>query len=1382
MKKLKLLVSIIFIFFCFFFFLLQVNAQQDRFYTPYHGLSNTSFNAVFQDKDGFLWFATQNGLNKFDGHNFAVYQHNPLDTNSLDNSAVLSVFQDSKGVLWVGTEYGLHIYNQKTDNFSRIPLLFNNAPAFIQITAILEDKNDNLWLITSLGLVKFGVHTHTTTFFNKDQIQNVNVDRYLMNAAIFDEKGGLWIASDKNGLFYFDPRTNKFTNYRYDQGLNSVCDNSILSLGKDSVGNIIIGTVKGGISIYNTKKQSFTTIYPSNKPGNIFNGGVYSIINDKKGTVWVGTERNGLKILNCKTNTLIDANSGIHINNVEDTKIHCFPDREGNLWLTIDYAGIYIKKGKTKPFFNLAKNIKNGRNISYNIVKSILYDKLGNLWVGTDGGGLNCLPENSSIVKKYTYNPETKGSLPDNAVISLFEDEKQNLWVGTYLGGLALYNRKTGNFSTYLIDPLRKGRDFNFVTSIISDKANNLWISTNGGGLQHFNTKTKVFTRIQSVTINNNNIELPAFLTTLLLDDENTLWIGSYNGLFCWNANRNTYESFTTGNGRLVSEGINTIHEEKKAIWFGTAGGLQSIDKKTHEITRYSLIDGLPNNSVFGIVNDNKGNLWFSTLNGLSKFNPHTKIFRNYYTYDGLPGNEFRPASCFKASNGFLYFGSTLGVVYFNPDSIHEISTFPTLVLTKFKIYNTTVPIGKTSDNRIILSQSINETKHITLNFSDKNFTVEFAAIEYNAPEKIKYGYMLEGFDQKWNYSDYNQRYATYSNLSPGNYTFKVKTTNSDGLWNEQGKTIIIQINPPFWRMWWAYFIYVCIALAIFITTRKLVLFRIAMRNKLEIEQMEREKLEELNQSKMQFFSNVSHEFRTPLTLILGPVERLLYSKADGAVKKQLEFVHRNALRMLRLVNLLLDLQKVEKNEMRLNAQLGDIVGFTKEIAYTFTELAHNKKISLTFTSGIEKLDAWFDSDKLDKVLFNILSNAVKFTSKGGAINVTLSVNKNETNQFPLKEYILISVSDTGKGMKEEHLTRIFERFYQVERHDSDEIQLGTGIGLHLSKYLVELHKGEINVTSKVGEGTRFDILLPLGSEHLDASQKYTDTTEPLIEKIAALADLEPEEDSLIENTPVSNVDKKATRQYRILIVEDDYDVRTYIKSELSEFYDIIEAHDGMEGWTMAKEKMPELIISDVMMPKMDGIQLCKKIKTDLNTSHIPVILLTARTSIENRIEGLETGADSYIPKPFHPQHLKIRIEKLIELRQSLINKFSKSVSFEAREMTLTSADERFMDKAINLVKENISNPDLNIEEMSTELGMSRVHLYRKLKALTNQTPSEFVRTIRLKQSAYLLSQHKLNISEVAYAVGFSSHQYFTNCFQNYFNMSPTEYSMKEKN
>ena len=557
---------------------------------------------------------------------------------------------------------------------------------------------------------------------------------------------------------------------------------------------------------------------------------------------------------------------------------------------------------------------------------------------------------------------------------------------------------------------------------------------------------------------------------------------------------------------------------------------------------------------------------------------------------------------------------------------------------------------------------------------------------------------------------------------------------------------------------------------------------RITMQNKLQIERLEREKLEELNQSKLQFFSNVSHEFRTPLTLILGPIERLVNTNLEGTLKKQIDFIHKNALRMLRLVNLLLDLQKFEKNEMHLKASLGDIVAFAKEVTMSFEELAQIRKITLSFTSEIKKLDIWFDPDKLDKVLFNLLSNAVKFTPKGGSIAIGLSKSSSDAFAPPLNNFVNISVVDTGRGMKEEHLNKIFERFYQIEGSES-EMQLGTGIGLHLSKILMELHKGKITVSSKEGEGTRFDIFIPMNGNYLQEKQKISiETLSPVSGTIDPVHPEPLGTEMANESGKNNNKVTKSSKRYRILIVEDDHEIRNYIKSELQESYDVIEAFDGIEGCELAQSQMPHLIISDVMMPRMDGIQFCKKIKADISTCHIPVILLTARTSIENRIEGLEMGADSYIPKPFNPRHLLVRVQKLIEFRESLLSKFSKSFDFEAKEMTLTSIDERFLQKAINLVKDNISNSELNIEEMSSDLGMSRVHLYRKLKALTNQTPSEFVRTIRLKQAAYMLLQNKINISEVAYAVGFSSHQYFTSCFQNYFNMSPTQYANKNHN
>jgi signal transduction histidine kinase/ligand-binding sensor domain-containing protein/DNA-binding response OmpR family regulator len=1374
--KVNVLRKIVGLFVAFYIFS-PSEAQQDRFYTPAQGLSNTMFEGFAQDNDGNIWIATDDGLNKFNGYNFEIYNNNPLNEKTLDNNLVTALFLDSKGTLWVGTNLGLHQYNKNLDNFNRYPIKLRNRIITTRINKITEDKYNNLWLVSAAGVIKVNPQTNIDIFYNYKLKDSTSLFRNPANDVTIDNNGIIWIGSEKNGLLFYDPLKNKFSNYHSEQINNSIIDNSILSLGKDRSGNIIIGTFTG-ICIFDPYKNKFKNIPLFSIQGNIFNGGSYSIVTDNDGVVWVGTQRNGLKILVPELGILKDANKNIDVEDVNNATIRSFCDRQGNLWLGIDHAGLYKIKGKGDHFYSLKKGQNGQLGLSKNNVSSILCDNDNNLWIGTDGGGLNLVRNKSNNTTVFKHIPDNTFSIPDNAVIAMYEDNSSNIWIGTYLGGLSLFDRKREVFKTYLIDPTKKDIEFNYVASIKPDQSGNLWVATSGGGLQYFNTETKKFKSYTAVCHNNRSISLPLFLTTLFIDKENSIWIGSYNGLYYWNNQKGYYWEYSVSTGKLRSDIIySIIQDSHNIIWVGTSSGLYKI-KNENEIKNYSTDEGLPNNSVFGILEDNKGCLWLSTLNGLSKFDPGTVKFCNYFTYDGLPGNEFHPASCYKAKNGYLYFGSTSGLVYFNPDSIIEQKGFPTIIFTGLKIFNSKIAIGKLPDGRTILNEAMNETHQITLLHSDNSFTIDFAAINFAAPEKIKYAYCLQGFDQKWTNKDYNQRNATYTNLNPGTYIFKLKTTNIYNVWNSKVKEVIIVIKPPLWQAWWAYFIYTALFALGFILVRKQMLFRIKMRNKLHIEHLEIEKLEELNQSKMQFFSNVSHEFRTPLTLILGPIERLLYSNNDTGFKKQIELIHRNALRLLRLVNLLLDLQKVEKSEMHLRARLGDLVSFIQEITLSFEELAQQKKIELLFNSEVSKLEAMFDPDKLDKVLFNLLSNAFKFTSEG-AITVELSVKKNDTSVPPGNDLVRITVTDSGKGMKQEYLQKIFERFYQIEESDS-EMQIGTGIGLHLSKHLVELHGGKITVSSKTGDGTRFEILIPLGianPKHEEINENTVASSVPQYFDLSTIQNVDGP--GLIENLDKNLNDKKKLPKPTVLIVEDEFEIRTYIKSELLDQYNIIEAIDGEEGWRAAQKEMPDLIISDIMMPKMDGIELCKNIKTNLKTSHIPVILLTARTSIENRIEGIETGADSYIPKPFHPQHLLIRVEKLIELRRVLINKFSKSIGFEAKEMTLTTPDEKFLQKAMDLVKENISNTELNIEDMGSELGMSRAHLFRKLKALTNQNPSEFVRTIRLKQAAYLLSQKKISISEVAFSVGFSSHQYFSNCFQNYFGMSPTEYSQK---
>lgn len=628
----------------------------------------------------------------------------------------------------------------------------------------------------------------------------------------------------------------------------------------------------------------------------------------------------------------------------------------------------------------------------------------------------------------------------------------------------------------------------------------------------------------------------------------------------------------------------------------------------------------------------------------------------------------------------------------------------------------------------------------------------------------------MENFDPNWQDKDIKHRYATYTNLAPGTYYFHVKSTNLEGLWPGSERKLCIIVKSPFWLSWWALVTYITIILISTFYIRRIALFRISMKNQLHLEHIEREKLEEINQTKMQFFANVSHEIRTPLTMLIAPLERLMGSDPNDFQKKNINYIYRNTKRLERIVNQLLELQKIENTQLKLKAREIDLVKFLKEIMSLFEETALDKKIHLSFEPNCDELMVWIDPEKMDKVIFNLLSNAFKFSLPDGLITMSIGINRINENDG----YFTISVTDTGSGMDQVHLERIFERFYQIENKETGKTT-GTGIGLHLSKELVEKQHGKLTVTSQQGLGSNFTITMPLSKNHLATDEIFQSQTQ----SIYSHENKSEFEEIQSINTEQEEEEQTDSGKTLILLVEDDIDILNYLEDELCVDYQVIKANNGTDGWKLAFEQVPDLIVSDIMMPGIDGLQLCKKIKTTIETSHIPVILLTAKTLVEHEIEGLETGADEYIHKPFHPRLLKLKVDKIIEAHEALKQQFAKNTSFVAKEMTVTSADEKFLQKAIDFVKENLSDADLNIEKMSGKLSISRVHLYRKLKAITNQNPTEFIRTIRLKQAAYLLSQGKLNVSEIAYMVGFNSHQYFTNSFQKYYNMSPTEYCKK---
>lgn len=1381
------------------FFNEGLKAQNDRFYSSHDGFSGTILYGFFQDSKGTLWIPTYSGLNRFDGYNFKVYQQDLADSTTLNSTNTNVVFEDSSGNLWIGTNYGLNQYVYKHDNFKQIHLFVKNKEIPLTVRSILEDKNKFIWLITTHGLVKFNPKDGKYDFYNH-QFNSDGFPSYSQyNQAIIDSKGNLIIGTEDFGVLVFNIKKSRFQNFQDYTGINYLFpDRTVLCVHQNKRGQIIFGTQKGGLVLYEPSHGKFKQVSFSNNPSNPLNGGIYSIITDRRGVTWVGTERNGLKTYDSDRNELIDANQLIdQLPDKNKAKFYCYEDHSGDLWFGIPFRGIYHKISSVKLFHSIGNSKKPSMELSHFIVKSILHDSKGNLWVGTDGGGLNVLYKGAKEFDLFTHSGGA-ATLLDKAIIKLYEDRRGWIWIGTYLEGLYCYQESKKMLKHYDIPGSDKERWNNYTTTFTEDAKGNLWIGTNGGGLFHMDVEKEIISQA--------NFPIPPdpdtregwdgktetigrFINVLKFNADSTLWVGTYNGLFAWNKKKDQLSAFTMGAGNLASDVVFTLAKDKlDNIWIGTLSGLYSYNPQTHVWENFTTEDGLCGNTIMAIEPDDRNNLWISTTMGISKLNLQTKIFQNYYEYDGLPCNEYRPDASFKDEKGNLYFGGVDGLVFFHPDSIKDNPEIPNLVFTSFKIFNQEVK-NEPHNPQSILRKAINETDTIVLDYSQKSFTLEFAAINFTVPEKIKYAVQLKGFSDDWDYKDYKQRYATYTNLNPGTYWLQVKSTNLDGVWIDQPRQLFLIIQPPYWLTWWAYLVYLAVLLSAIYWGRKISLSRISMKNQLHLEQLEGEKQKEIGQAKMRFFTNVSHELRTPLTMIVAPLERLVNSSLDEAQKKLVDYVYRSTKRLERMVNQLLELHKIENVKLKLQAQPIDLVGFLAEITRLFEETAIEQQIHLSFEPTCEELIGWIDPDKMDKVMFNLLSNAIKFTPAAGLITISLTpVHRGEGEQSLVNMdagRFIIAVSDTGSGMSQAHQKRIFERFYQIENKEKGP-NIGTGIGLHLAKELVEIQHGTLTLESNEETGSTFFIHLPLGNKHLSSDE---------MEPVSVQYSLVSAQYSLLsaQNLVLSDPDLSGSvvsdensglSVYKklVLLIEDDGDILNYLEDELASDYHILKAKNGTDGWKMAFERIPDLIISDIMMPGMDGLQLCKKIKTTIETSHIPVILLSAKTSVEQEIEGLEMDADDYVHKPFNASLLKVKVEKMIESREKLKHYFSTSTSFVAKEMTVTSADEKFLQKAIDFVKDHLSDPELNVEKMGQFLAISRVHLYRKLKAITNQNPTEFIRTIRLKQSAYLLSKGKLNVSEIAYMVGFNSHQYFTNSFQKYFNMSPTEYSKKIEN
>ncbi|MEN7550701.1 two-component regulator propeller domain-containing protein [Rapidithrix thailandica] len=1350
------------------------------------GLPQNSILAIHQDRWGFLWFGTDDGLCRYDGYSFRVFRHNPEDPFSISSNVIRAIEEDAKGRLWIGTSGGgLNRYDPVTDRFTAYKYSSEKQTiSHNKVFSLCVDRKGDIWVGTlGKGLNKVEIDEKEGDIQSIQQFYHQAEDSTSLSdnkvwSVYEDRQGQIWVATYDGGLNRYHPATGTFHQFNLPK-VNGKEIHSVKTVFEDTQGAYWIGTEHYGLFRYLPQLQMFTHFAATGSPGGLSHQNVTGILEDKEGNLWVGTLGGGLNLFDRNTRQFITVRETPYDSyGLKGKSVYSlFEDRSGILWVGM-YSGEGLNKldPKVQQFQHHFPRVGQAESLKGSMVKSLFVDRAGTLWVGTFTGGLNRYDDKTQRFIHYQHQENNPYSLSHNSVQCIYEDRSRNLWIGTDGGGLNRFDRKTGRFESFqTISTFSEKVSNDEIWAILEDYRGNLWLGlANGGGVNRLNKATGEVKHYRYSASDTNSLSFDD-VRVLYESTDHTLWIGTFGGgLSRFDEKNERFISYRNepGNPQSLSNDVVTaIYEDHQGhLWVGTfGGGLNRFDPQSQAFQVYREQQGLPSDVIKAIREDAKGNLWISTVKGLSRFNPATEVFQNYTVNDGLQSDEFNLGSAFQDSSGQLYFGGTNGFNVFAPRDFETGNDSIDVVLTNLRVLNQSVVPGKAYNGTVILDKSIWASDHLTLSHENNVFLFEFAALAFSSPEKVKYAYQLVGEDKDWVVTDAKRRFAPYSNLSPGEYTFRLAAIDHRGNPISTVKNMSLTILPPWWRSYWAYLGYFVLFAGISFMAQQIIATRIRLRQDLKIAKLEKEKADELNQMKLTFFTNISHELRTPLTLILVPLEALLQNKElSTGIKQQLASIFRNAERLLRLINQLLDFRKQETNHLQLYVTESDILGFVEQAKQAFDLMATQRNIVYTLKSEVTSLKLWFDAEQMEKVLYNLISNAFKFTKDNGRI--TLRVCQPENTQE-----IYIEVEDNGKGIPEEDMEHIFDRFFQSERIEGKYFS-GTGIGLALAKNLVEMHHGRIEVSSRPKEKTLFRICLPLGNAHFQAEELVHPE---LLPAQRSVHNLQSELAAVPEVFQKEMSDKKteAHKPFTLLLVDDNPEVLAMLESNLRETYRVATALEGDTGLQMAKELKPDLVISDVMMPGMNGIEFCKQLKSGVETSHIPVILLTARGSMDFKLEGMESGADDYITKPFHLQLLTLKIKNMLRSRQKLREQFQRQVRIEPKEITVTSLDEALLSKALQVVEEHMDAAKLDVTFLGKELGLSRTLLFEKIKAITGQTPNEFIQSIRLKRAAQILSQSPVKISEVCYQVGFNQPKYFSKKFKQQFGVAPSEYA-----
>lgn len=1310
-----------------------------------HGLSQLSVMKIFQDSKGYMWFATRNGLNKYNGAEMTVYSAN--DSLGLVDQQVTALAEDRNGNIWIGTSSGMNCLDVATDRMESFRI--SDYPWLgAGVRAMHVDRRDRFWVGTTHGLYLFVPQAR--------QAQPVTLDGRIAKSqitAIADTPDGmLAIGTERDGLFLCDTTFKKVRHYNVE---NKLPDNNIADIYVDGEGKSLwIATTGGGIAHLDMTNDSVRVYNRFNSRLSTDNIRVIASGGD---ILYVGTF-DGLYTIDLETDNLeihshADSNSG----SLSHFSIYSLcVDNSAGLWVGTYSGGVdYLSPYNSRFVLHPSKSVSGNMAGLYGPM--VWHD--GYLYVATEGGGLLCYSLKDGKGEYYVFEQNPSSNLSHNIVKSLLL-EGEDILCGTNDGRIFTFDTRTKKFKDKITLPQSTS-----IYAMLRSQDGSLWLASSKPSMGL--VKIEPSGNVKSEFIVADTVWNPGSLRCLMELRPNVLLIGSRSsGLYIYDEKRGTCSQYSKENG-LPNDYVTTIlrgHDGR--IWVSTfGGGLCEFSEDDGVKNIINTSDGLYDDYISMTVQDKDGNLWISSRNCITSYDPEEGTIRNYRVGNSAEAQEFTTHSGMLMPDGDVGFSASKGFVTFNPNDIYPNPYKPPVVLTSLSINNQIVhpdPDGP-------LTSELDNTRRIELPHDRNNISISYAALNYVSPDLNSYAYRLKGYDNEWNYVG-NRRSAFYTNLSPGEYVFEVKAANNDGVWTDDIRSLVIKVRTPWWTTWWAYTLYAVITIATVVLIAYYIIKKKDLEHRLHYNHLEQERSEEFHKAKIQMFTNFSHELRTPLTLIMSPLEELLRkSEFNSGVKNKLSLIYNNSQRMLILVNQLMDLRKSQSGKMKLKISKDDLCSFMQEVYCAFGQLAEARGVTFGYECTEERLPAWFDKSLCDKVLFNLLSNAFKFTNPGDSVMLALQRLNADDPDMPdsMRQYtkvVHISVADTGRGIPPDDLLRIFDPFYQSDGEKPKDTA-GTGIGLSLTKSIVELHHGIIYAENRKDGGAIFHVYLPVGREAYSEDEIDSEAANRVV------VDVIPGE------APES---LKLERRYTVLLVEDNEEVRAYVKECLEPYFDIIEADNGVTAFDLAVERYPDIIVSDIMMPQRNGLDLCKMIKEDLRTEHIPVILMTARSMVMHIKEGFSSGADDYIVKPFSMDVLIFRIRNILDAREKLKRLYGKKFSPESLGIKINSGDDRFTQKLFGVIEQNISNPDLNIDLICREVGLSRTNLYRKLKAITELSPVELIRNKRLEVAARLLRESDYTVSEIAIQVGFNSHAYFTQCFKSVYGCSPTEFASKE--